>query len=755
MLPSMTTQTISRRRRGLRILCTAAGLALMGAFPALADAHPAPQPLISQVFGGGGNIGAPYQNDFIVVFNRSGAAVDLTGYSVQYAPAASANWTVTPLSGSLEIGQYLLVAEGNAGGTAGAPLPAADARGNTTLSVSAGKVALVSSFTPLTEACPGGPAVIDLVGYGSTANCYQGTRAPTKGNPNSLQRKGVGCVATANNGADFAVGTPQPRNRSSARNLCAPIPAVPTLSSSSPTTPGNSTTPRIIGDAPAGSTVELYPDAACSGAPAATGSAAQLASPGIAVTVASESTTTFHALAFDANNTSSCSTTSVTYVEDSGVPSPPTLHASDPASPSNDPAPRLKGSAEAGSTVRIYSDATCTTLAASGPASQFIEPGILTPVASNSTTTFHATATDAAGNVSACSPGSLTYVEDSTGPAEPTFTSSSPTSPGSDTMPLIRGDAEAGSTVRLYTDAACTEPVASGSAAEFPAGLTVVVPANSTTSFYATARDSAGTTSACSTGDFTYVEDSTAPAEPTFTSSSPVSPGSDTTPLIRGSAEAGSTVRLYTDAACTEPAGDGTAARFSSSGIVVSVAANSTTTFHATAVDAVGNVSRCSTGAVTYTQAAATAPSEPLRAPSEPLTSPPSGTAKRSRLTISHLRVTPVVLLAGSSSTPVGAVAAASRAVGAAIRLSLSEPATVTFTILREPRRRQRPGRLGSPAHDLHRRLGGGANSVPFSGRLGNRIFPPGVYRLYAVATDAAGRRSNRASVGFRIAEGR
>ena len=35
--------------------------------------------VISQVYGGGGNTGATYTNDFIELHNQSAAAVDLTG----------------------------------------------------------------------------------------------------------------------------------------------------------------------------------------------------------------------------------------------------------------------------------------------------------------------------------------------------------------------------------------------------------------------------------------------------------------------------------------------------------------------------------------------------------------------------------------------------------------------------------------------------------------------------------------------------
>mgnify|MGYP001132758686 CR=1 FL=1 len=43
-----------------------------------------PNIVISQVYGGGGNTGATYKNDFIELFNRGAAAVDVTGWTIQY-----------------------------------------------------------------------------------------------------------------------------------------------------------------------------------------------------------------------------------------------------------------------------------------------------------------------------------------------------------------------------------------------------------------------------------------------------------------------------------------------------------------------------------------------------------------------------------------------------------------------------------------------------------------------------------------------
>src|SRR5438270_619218 len=41
--------------------------------------------VVSQVYGGGGNSGAPWHNDFVEIFNPTGASVSFNGWSVQYA----------------------------------------------------------------------------------------------------------------------------------------------------------------------------------------------------------------------------------------------------------------------------------------------------------------------------------------------------------------------------------------------------------------------------------------------------------------------------------------------------------------------------------------------------------------------------------------------------------------------------------------------------------------------------------------------
>jgi len=192
----------------------------------------APQVGISQVYGGGGNAGAPYKNDFIELFNRSGSTVSLTGWSVQYSSATGTGTfavnVVAMLSGSIAPGQYVLVQAGPTG-TTGNPLPAPDITGGTSpnLSATAGKVILANTTAGIAcngSSAPCSPAqlaqIVDLVGYGG-ANFFEGTAAaPGLSNTTAAFRKEGGCQDTDDNAADFTVAAPAPRNRASAVHVC-------------------------------------------------------------------------------------------------------------------------------------------------------------------------------------------------------------------------------------------------------------------------------------------------------------------------------------------------------------------------------------------------------------------------------------------------------------------------------------------------------------------------------------------------------
>jgi hypothetical protein len=185
---------------------------------------------ISQVYGGGGNSGSTYTNDFIELYNSGSTPVQLDGWSVQETSATGTSWIVngppTLLSGAIQPGHYYLVQESaQGGGTTG--LPNADATGAINLGATNGKVALVATTATLSGGCPLGGLVVDFVGYGS-ANCSEGNAAAAAlSSTAAAVRRGNGCADTDNNANDFVTSGPIPRNSSSPVNSCGGDPTQP------------------------------------------------------------------------------------------------------------------------------------------------------------------------------------------------------------------------------------------------------------------------------------------------------------------------------------------------------------------------------------------------------------------------------------------------------------------------------------------------------------------------------------------------
>ena len=202
-------------------------LALLVLFVQPAAASGTTALVVSQVYGGGGNAGAPYANDYVELFNSGTTPVSVAGWSVQYATAAGTSWSATPLTGTIQPGRYYLVQL--AGGAVGSALPAPDATGTTNLSATSGKIALVRDTADLTcgatpGSCSAGALVEDLVGFG-TAGDYEGSgAAPALSATTVALRGGSGCADTDANAADFSAAAPAPRNAASAANACSTTP---------------------------------------------------------------------------------------------------------------------------------------------------------------------------------------------------------------------------------------------------------------------------------------------------------------------------------------------------------------------------------------------------------------------------------------------------------------------------------------------------------------------------------------------------
>lgn len=178
--------------------------------------------VISQIYGGGGNSGATYANDYAELYNRGSAPVSLSGWSIQYASSTGSNWTAIALTGAIQTNNYYLIALGTSGGV-GAALPIAQVTNALNISASAGKLVLVSATTALSGTNPlGTNIIVDFVGYGA-ASAFEGSASATGGgNALAIFRAGNGATDTDDNAADFATGTPNPRTN-------AAPPAVPVV----------------------------------------------------------------------------------------------------------------------------------------------------------------------------------------------------------------------------------------------------------------------------------------------------------------------------------------------------------------------------------------------------------------------------------------------------------------------------------------------------------------------------------------------
>ena len=216
-----------------KLVTSFSALALIAAFAGSAMASNAVR--ISQVFGGGGGTTGSYNKDYVELFNSSGSAVSLVGWSLAYGSATGTSFgsTVTnqfifPAGASIAPCSYLLIELG-ALGSGGAVQPVTPDYTTTNISMSAttGKVALVNN-TALNNLCSNAAVFIDRVGYGPTANCFETAVASVLTNSSSLVRGNGGMTDVDNNSTDFAVAatlsTPFRNSASPANTACLATP---------------------------------------------------------------------------------------------------------------------------------------------------------------------------------------------------------------------------------------------------------------------------------------------------------------------------------------------------------------------------------------------------------------------------------------------------------------------------------------------------------------------------------------------------
>ncbi len=303
-----------------------------------------------------------------------------------------------------------------------------------------------------------------------------------------------------------------------------------TLDSTAPDAPSITTaattvmdaTFTIAGTAEAGATVELFRGGSSLGTTTVTGTSWSLDV--TLVNGANEIT----ARATDVAGNRSAASTAVTITLDSTAPAVPIITTA--ATTVSDSTFIIRGTAEAGATVELFRGGNSLGTTTVTGTSWSREVTLV-----NGANEITARATDVAGNRSAASTA-VTITLDTTAPDAPSITTAATTV--TDATFTIAGTAEAGATVELFRggNSLGTTTV---TGTTWSLDVTLVNGANEIT---ARATDVAGNRSAASTA-VTITLDSTAPAVPIITTAATTV--SDSTFIIRGTAEAGATVELF------------------------------------------------------------------------------------------------------------------------------------------------------------------------------------------------------------------
>ncbi|KLR35600.1 BapA prefix-like domain-containing protein [Enterobacter kobei] len=354
------------------------------------------------------------------------------------------------------------------------------------------------------------------------------------------------------------------------------------------------TVPRLVGTSEPFATVNIYEGTTLVGTGTADGTGNWSILLNTTLTTGAHS---FTAQATDAAGNTSVSSASFSLTIDTTPPALPVLtsilddvgNAATPVANgglTNDAQPTLSGTAEAGSTVKIFDNGVqIGSVTATGGAWSFTP----SPALGNGSHNLTFTATDAAGNVSAPTAGYVINV-DTLAPAAPVISSviddvgsvTGPvTGPTNDTRPTLNGTAEANATVRIYDGITLVGTVTADASGNWTLPQTTTTLTQGTHNFTATATDAAGNTSVASTVT-TIIVDTTAPTAPTGTFNADGS-------VLTGNAEAGSTVsiRLADGSTVTAIAG--------SNGTYSYTFTNKQTegqTLQITATDAAGNTSQ-------------------------------------------------------------------------------------------------------------------------------------------------------------------
>ncbi|MEZ5099588.1 MAG: lamin tail domain-containing protein [Thermoleophilia bacterium] len=215
-----------------------AALVLLAAPAAWASS---PDVVISEVYLGGGYEDSTYDASFVELFNRSGTAVSLDGWTLQ-GRRPDGIWFGSSLAGTIEPGRYVLV-QLSLPLLGSLPLPLADrflSLGS--LQAEGGAIALTTSRQQLTCGAVAGDcatvaAIRDMVGWGTSVAAEGSPANAVTGHAQSLGRfsfatgaqTAPGCRDSDSNSREFFASIPTPVNSLTAAVTCPPTDVAPTV----------------------------------------------------------------------------------------------------------------------------------------------------------------------------------------------------------------------------------------------------------------------------------------------------------------------------------------------------------------------------------------------------------------------------------------------------------------------------------------------------------------------------------------------
>nr|WP_242544847.1 Ig-like domain-containing protein [Corallococcus sp. NCSPR001] len=439
--------------------------------------------------------------------------------------------------------------------------------------------ALLTTVTPAisgtAEAHTTVTVLLDGVAVGTTETNAQGNWTFT---PSAALAQGTHTLSARTTDAEGNTSPDAPSRSFRVDSVAPDAPVVVTPASGAVVT---TATPVLSGTAEANSAVSLLLDGVTPFNTTANGAGSWSVRPSTALAQGAHS---FTAQARDAAGNTSQVSAARAFSVDSVAPNAPVVATPAQGALVNTATPFISGTTEPGSTVTLSIDGQSSAAVVDGTGNWSFTPGTALAQGAHSMT---ARATDAAGNASQTS-ATRSFSVDSVAPATPVVVTPASGAVVTTATPVFSGTAEASSRVTLSIDGTSFEVTANGSGNwSFTPGTALTQGAHS---FTAQARDAAGNTSQTS-ATRAFSVDSVAPDAPVVVTPANGALLNTATPVISGTAEAGSTVILSVDGTAVEVVADGSGNWSFTPGTALAQGAHSVT---AQAKDTAGNTSQAS-----------------------------------------------------------------------------------------------------------------------------------------------------------------